>query len=805
MANLSERGPPAPNSEAPEDPAYWEPTVAFLRFTIAFVLAGSLLLSAALLLFAQHQQVRAGIALAFGLVAVASALIFVQGRVKAAFLFLGAGIWGLTTLATFALGGAQAAIAQMYPLMILLAGWLLSTRAAIVVAVLSSVAVLGVALLEQSGLLVASPPMIPAVRWIIPAMVFALTAVLIHYFVRAYRSRLQELRESEARFHSLSRLSSDWFWEQDSELRFVSTSGGEHGFGGITALDHVGRRRWELPGTEIVGQGWEEHRAALEARQSFRDVILRRRSADGVIHYVSVAGEPVFDAAGAFIGYRGVATDVTQRIEAEQQARDADERLRLAIEYLGESIAITDADDRIVMANRVFRELNGNTHLVEPGHLYEDHLRAGIALGNFPEAIGREEAWLAARLERRRIGGQIDVKRQEGTWLKVTDQRLPDGGMVHFALDVTDIKKAEELLRQALENLGEMICLTDAEDRIVLANRRMLEFNAQVAEYLAPGRGYDEHLRAGIRLGLFPDAEGREDAWVAERMSYRRAPRGPVERRRQDGRWLLVDDQVLPDGSIISWGVEITDAKRAEEALRALNVDLERRVAERTAQLEASNRELESFSYSVSHDLRAPLRAVTGFSKLLLEQEGPKLSSEARRYLGVIDANGRRMGSLIDALLALGRYTRVELNKVAVDMGRLAQEVADELAPSWPGSKIEVGPLPPALGNATLLKQVLLNLVGNALKYSANVPAPRVEVRAAGGRYVVSDNGVGFDMAYVDKLFKPFERLHTEREFEGTGIGLAIVKLIVERHGGSIEARSTEGGGASFSFMLGRD
>ena len=778
--------------------------VALLRFAIAFVLAGSLLLSAALLLFAPHQQGRVGIALAFGLVAVASALIFGGGRTKAAFLFLGAGIWGLTTFSIFALGGSQAAIVVIYPLMILLAGWLVSTRAGIAVAVLSAMAMLAVTLMEQFGWLSGARPGIPEVRWIVQTMVFALTAVLVHYFVPAYH-RQQQFRESEARFHRLSRLSSDWFWEQDAELRYVSTSGGEDGFGGITALDHVGRRRWELPGTEIVGQGWDEHRAVLEARQSFRDLILRRRSVDGAIHYVSVAGEPVFDAAGAFAGYHGVARDVTQRVAAELQAREADNRLRFAIEHLGESIAITDAEDRIFVANRAFRELNGNTHLVEPGRRYEEHIDAGIALGNYPDAIGREAAWLEARLERCRSGGQIEVKRHGGTWLQVTDQRLPDGGMIHFALDVTDIKKSGELLRQALENLGEMICLTDAADRIVLANRRMLDFNAPVAEYLAAGRGYDEHLRAGIRLGLFPDAEGREDAWVAERMSYRRTSRGPVERRRQDGRWLVVDDQVLPDGSIISWGVEITEAKRAEQALRNINVDLERRVAERTAQLEASNRALESFSYSVSHDLRAPLRAVTGFSKLLLDQEGPKLSPEAQRYLGVIDANGRRMGNLIDALLALGRVSHEELNKAAIDMGRLAQEVADELAPSRPGARIEIGPLPPALGNATLLKQVLLNLVGNALKYSANVPAPRVEVRAEGGRYVVSDNGAGFDMAYVDKLFKPFERLHTEREFEGTGIGLAIVKLIVERHGGRIKASSTEGGGASFSFTLGGD
>lgn len=746
------------------------------------------------------------------------------------------------------------------------------------------------------------------------------------------------LRESEARFRRIAELSSDWYWEQDAEYRFVMTDGRERARGGISADDHVGRRRWELPGTELVGQSWDEHRALLEARKPFRNLMLKRTTPSGQVHYIHVSGEPIFDVDDRFTGYRGVSRDATEQVLAAQQIRQADERLRLAIEHLGESIAITDAEDRIVVANAYFRRLNGNTNLVEPGHLYEEHLRAGMALGNYPESQGREEEWLASRLAVRRQGGVAVVKRQDGHWLQVTNQRLPDGGMITFALDITESKTTElvlrkseqrfrdfaeagldwfwetdregryiwfsdsveriggakpewhygkkrtdlaakshdlsaepwkshlealerlepfrdfryeragpygtnwlsvsgvpyfdddanfagyrgsgtdvtakvaaeqqvdaarELLRSALENLGEMICLTDASDRIVLANRMFVEFNAPVAEYVTPGRLYDEHLRAGIALGLFPEAIGREEAWVVERMAMRRAPKGPVERRRQDGRWLLVDDQILPDGSIISFGIEITERKNAEAALRNINADLERRVTERTAQLEAINGELESFSYAVSHDLRAPLRAVTGFSNLLLQDTKSQLSVEGRRFLGIIDANGRRMGNLIDALLALGRVSRLALNKTPVDMTKLAREACEELAPSWPGASIKLNPLPPALGNETLLKQVLLNLIGNALKYSAKASSPQIELRAEAGRYVIRDNGVGFDMAYAEKLFQPFERLHTDREFEGTGIGLAIVKLIVERHGGRIEARSELGAGATFSFSLG--
>jgi PAS domain S-box-containing protein len=881
------------------------------------------------------------------------------------------------------------------------------------------------------------------------------------------------LAQSEARFRSLTELSSDWYWEQDAELRFVSTAGRSSTRGGITATDHPGKRRWELPGTEIVGQTWEEHRKILAERKPFHDLLLRRKSPGGVDNYVMVSGEPFFDTRGTFAGYRGIAKDVTERrhseealaqsearfrsiaemgsdwlwetdaedrytwfggaierqvgrpaaaylgrtrsevaaaggvdvtaeawtshmatiarrepfrdfrqrrvtprgivwlsvsgaprfdaegrflgyraavtnvtaqVEGEQRAQESNKRLAAAIEHLNESVAVVDANDRIVVANRYFRELNGGTHLVEPGHKYEEHLRAGIPMGNYPEALGREEAWIQERLERHRRGGTIEVRRQDGKWLQVTDQRLPDGGMISFALDITERKKtelallqsehrfrdfasasaewywetdaagrytwisgslaeisgqpiagmigtdriatimegadpgsepwaaylsaieqhkpfrdfryprnwptgrhwvstsavprfgakgdflgyrgigsdvtesvevaqrarmADDRLRAALENLGEMICLTDAEDRIVLANRRFVEFNAQVAGHLENGRRYDEHLRAGISIGLFPDAVGREEKWIAERVAMRRNPRGPVERRRQDGRWLMVDDQLLPDGSIITYGIEITARKQAEEALRNINADLERRVAERTAAMQSAYRELESFSYSVSHDLRSPLGVIASFAGILARQEAGRISEDGMRLVSVIDENAQRMGRLIDALLELMRTSRRALAHRPLDMNRIAGAVSRELQRDYPQARIDVGELPAAEGDEMLVQQVYANLVGNALKFSAKTAAPRVELGAEPGNgapvYFVRDNGAGFDAEHAGKLFKPFERLHSEQEFPGTGIGLALVNLIVQRHGGRIWAESAPGRGSTFRFTLAQE
>lgn len=254
---------------------------------------------------------------------------------------------------------------------------------------------------------------------------------------------------------------------------------------------------------------------------------------------------------------------------------------------------------------------------------------------------------------------------------------------------------------------------------------------------------------------------------------------------------------------------EVQAHSRARDEIRQLNASLEQRVAERTAQLEQANKELESFSYSVSHDLRTPLRAIVGFSRMLTDRMGERLQAEDQRLLGVIVDNAARMSTLIDDLLNFSRLGRTPLSLRQVDMHSLATEALQQLRDGGaigPTARIEVGELPACLGDRNLLLQVWANLLGNAVKFSARVEAPLIQISGYldNGRvhYQVRDNGTGFDMRYYDKLFGVFQRLHAADEFPGTGVGLANVARIISRHNGRVWAESQLGRGAVFHFEL---
>ncbi len=347
-----------------------------------------------------------------------------------------------------------------------------------------------------------------------------------------------------------------------------------------------------------------------------------------------------------------------------------------------------------------------------------------------------------------------------------------------------------------LDNSLDVICVVDGEGRFVEVSAASLPLWGYTPSELV-GRAYADLVH--------PDDVSRTATAAGEVMAGQ--PNGDFSNRylRSDGRAIDVDWSAIwseAEGLMFCVARDATRRKQGELAVFELNAELQ----VNAAQLQQSNRELEAFSYSVSHDLRAPLRHIDGYARMLQEDAGDQLDAEMRRYLDVIGDSARQMGVLIDDLLAFSKLGRKPVQRVDVDMGALLERVAGELRLDG-DPRVSIGPLPAALADPVLFKQVWVNLLSNAIKYSTpRGDGARVEISGEHdgdvARYRIRDNGVGFDMRYADKLFGVFQRLHSPDEFEGTGVGLAIVQRIVARHGGSIKADSQPGLGATFTFEV---
>ena len=322
-------------------------------------------------------------------------------------------------------------------------------------------------------------------------------------------------------------------------------------------------------------------------------------------------------------------------------------------------------------------------------------------------------------------------------------------------------------------------------------------------------RSTKEELIGKTMIDVYPGIENTEMFQYMNRCMKERTP-NQMENKfvYPDGekKWFTLSIEPVPEGIFIL-SEDITERKKLQEELNKHHEQLEELVKDRTSQLEAANKDMESFSYSVSHDLRAPLRAISGYARMLEQDYSNLLDKEGNRLLGVIQNNAKTMGSLIDDLLALSRLGRKEIRKSLVDMTQLTKTVLQEINKiTNHKAEVRINRLHPAMADNSLVSQVMTNLLSNAIKYSSKKEKPVVKIGSEekDGQliYSVSDNGAGFDMQYAHKLFGVFQRLHASHEFEGTGVGLAIVHLLIRKHGGNVWAEGEVNKGATFYFSL---
>jgi signal transduction histidine kinase len=412
-------------------------------------------------------------------------------------------------------------------------------------------------------------------------------------------------------------------------------------------------------------------------------------------------------------------------------------------------------------------------------------------------------------------------------WVAVNSQPVlePDGAVVWQGTltDITKRKSSERALAQSeaqfeavFANLAEGIVVVTPEGLLTHANSAAAALHdlgwpfslTALREFIPMFELRDEHGQL-IPVHDWPLSRIlRGETLVEHEAHLRNLVRG-WDKVFSYGGSLVRDEQGQPRFGIVHFR-DITARKRAETEVHALNTQLEQRVKDRTAALEAAVKELEAFTYTVSHDLRAPLRALDGFSQAVLQDFSAQVPEAGQRYLKIIRESAQKMAQLIDDLLAFSRIGRQHPKMRTVDNALLVQNALQQLAPMQEGRNIElrIGALPESHGDAAMLHQVWINLLANALKYSRKTEAAVIEIGAlddpGGPVYFVRDNGVGFDMRYAHKLFGVFERLHRTEEFEGTGVGLAIVQRIVQRHGGTVRAEAVPGRGATFFFQLGR-
>lgn len=556
-------------------------------------------------------------------------------------------------------------------------------------------------------------------------------------------------------------------------------------------------------------------REAIAARRPF-DVEYRIRTRDGAEKNVREHGSGVFSADGRLLFLEGFISDVTIQRRTDAALETSERRYRELFEQAPIGIFSTASDGRALGVNPALARMLGCASPQEAVRHYFD-LRNALYVR--PE---RRDEFIGMLREHGTVKDfEYEANTADGRriWISMNarvTERYPDGsfGIEGFSTDITERRRAEDALRfsQArlhalVETIPDLIWLKDPDGVYMSCNSMFGRFFGAKEAEIVGKTDYDfldadlaDFFRGHDRRAMEAGGPTVNEEWLTFADGGYHGLFETIKTPMRDADGALI--------GVLGISRDITERKRSEEELREHRSNLEGLVAARTAELEAANSELEAFSYSVSHDLKAPLRAIDGFARFLEEDYADRLDDEGRRLIGVIRNSAREMGQLISDLLAFSRMGRKELTMSRLDMKAFVRDVWEKTSMLREGRDVElrVGELPDAYGDTATIREVLVNLLSNAIKFTRPREHAVIEVwgREENGmiRYSVRDNGAGFDMTYCDRLFNVFQRLHGADEFEGTGIGLALVKRIVRRHGGDVNAEGRPDGGATFAFSL---
>jgi len=538
----------------------------------------------------------------------------------------------------------------------------------------------------------------------------------------------------------------------------------------------------------------------------------RQRRRDGEKRLLACWCRALKDENGNVKGVLSSAYDITDRKQAEAALRVSEERYRKAFMTSPDSIVITRlSDGMFVSINKGFTEISGYTEEEIVGKTSLE-----INIWKNPEDRRKIVEGLKAKGEVRNYEACFLTKDGEiyGLMSASIIELNGEPHIINITRDITERKQAEKAImaseekyRNLFDNAVEGVFQTTPEGWLISVNMAF----SRMFGYESPEEAIKTVTDIGRQMYASPDERKRAVIILSE-TGYLKDFQCRMCRKDGSIFWASINARFTksPDGIPFFEGfiLDITDRRKAEEIINKLNAELEQRVIERTAQLEAVNRDLESFSYSVSHDLRAPLRSIDGFSQALLEEYQEKLDDTGKGYLERVHKATKKMGFLIDDLLKLSKVTRSELNRDSVDLSKMIRAIAEAQQKSNPGRAVDMTVQEEIIvqGDPYLMQIVLGNMMDNAWKFTGKEAHPQVEfgttVRDGKTVCFIRDNGVGFDMAYAGKLFGAFQRLHTKEEFAGTGIGLATVKRIINRHGGHVWAEGEVGKGATFYFTL---